>query len=176
MGRAGCPLHGPRLRSQSGGQGQITNIYPSWGQGRSFSAGENGEGGPSQGFAPSPVELWQHKRPGKHRGECHRIVMEKQKLSSNFFFVCVRQLRHYFILARVLSWPGSATEITLSTHSPGCAEKIIPSHLVLYQVSQILTQTKPRGIHRFSVHWSRVTQFSVFGCLLVIDPLAFNAN
>lgn len=81
--------------------------------------------------------------------------------------------QHFSVLENegiTLSWPGHATEIILFTHSLGCAEKTIPSHLDLFLISQILIQTKPSEIVCFNIHWSQVRQFSVFGCLLVVDP------
>lgn len=53
-------------------------------------------------------------------------LQEKQKLS----VFSVRELRHYFILARILFWPACATETISSPHCLGCAEKIIQSHVI----------------------------------------------
>lgn len=63
-----------------------------------------------------------------------------------------------------------------SIHCPGCEEKIIPPHMIFTRYFHILKRSNPREISWFSVHLAQVTQFVVFGFLLIIDPFALNVN
>lgn len=65
----------------------------------------------------------------------------KTKTLQKLSIFSVKELKHYFILARILFWPGCATETISSPHWLGSAEKIIQSHIIFtsfftYQYSQ----------------------------------------
>lgn len=69
----------------------------------------------------------------------------KYKNSPTTFF-SVRELRHYFILARMLFWPRCTTEIISSTHFLGCAEKVIPSHIFTRFFTYLFSQNPEKFI------------------------------